>query len=74
MRNFENRHDVRVSEESELEDAKTIVTHEEPPTHGEIAAGYAAEKGAEDVEAHFPEGGGHIHDEGPVAGVANTID
>jgi len=65
MRNFENRHESRVGEEAELEDAKTIVTHEEPPSHGEIAAGYAAEKGEADVEHNFPEEGGHIHPPAP---------
>lgn len=61
MRNFENRHEARVGEEVELEDAKTIVTHEEPPTHGEIAEGFDSETGAADVDAHFPEEGGHVH-------------
>jgi hypothetical protein len=61
MRNFEVRHEGRVSEEGELEGAKTIVTDEEPPTHAEIEAGFDAEKGEADVEAHFPEEGGHVH-------------
>merc|ERR1719191_862399 len=61
MRNFEARHEGRVEEETGLEDAKTIVTHEEPPTHAQIEADYKAEKSDEDVEAHFPEEGGHVH-------------
>lgn len=61
MRNFEVRHEGRVEEETGLEDAKTIVTHEEPPTHAQIEADYKAEKSDEDVEAHFPEEGGHVH-------------
>jgi len=65
MRNFEARHDGRVSEESGLEDAKTIVTHEDPPTHKSIEQGYKQEHGEADVEAHFPEEGGHIHEDVP---------
>jgi len=61
MRNFEARHDGRVDEETGLEDAKTIVTHEEPPTHSQIEADYKSEKSDADVEQHFPEEGGHIH-------------
>merc|ERR1719439_577428 len=61
MRNFEIRHEGRVEEETGLEDAKTIVTHEEPPTHSQIEADYKAEKTDKDVEEHFPPEGGHIH-------------
>merc|ERR1719409_1610906 len=61
MRNFEARHEGRVEEETGLEDAKTIVTHEEPPTHAQIEADYKAEKTDKDVEEHFPPEGGHIH-------------
>jgi len=61
MRNFEVRHEGRVEEEGGLEDAKTIVTHEEPPTHGQIEADYKSEKSDADVEQHFPEEGGHVH-------------
>lgn len=60
LRNFEARHEGRVGEEGGLEEAKTIVTNEEPPTHQEIEAGFDAEKGDADVEAHFPEDGGHL--------------
>jgi len=63
MRNFEARHDGRVGEESGLEDAKTIVTHEEPPTHKVIETGYKEEHSDADVEEHFPEEGGHLHSE-----------
>jgi predicted nucleic acid-binding Zn-ribbon protein len=63
MRNYEVRHDGRVNEETGLEDAKTIVTNEEPPSHTVVEQGYKDEHGEADVEAHFPEGGGHIHEE-----------
>merc|ERR1719181_2103307 len=43
MRNFEARHDGRVGEEIGLEDAKTIVTHEEPPSVGVVKEGYKEE-------------------------------
>merc|ERR1740138_442070 len=65
MRNFEARHDGRVGEEIGLEDAKTIVTHEEPPSVGVVKQGYKEEHSDADVEEHFPEEGGHIHDELP---------
>jgi len=65
MRNFENRHEGRVGEEVGLEDAKTIVTHEEPPSHGVVEQGFKEEHSAADVEEHFPEEGGHIHGEAP---------
>merc|ERR1719160_966119 len=61
MRNFEARHDGRVEEEHGLEDAKTIVTNEEPPTHKVIEQGYDQEHSDAEVDAHFPEEGGHIH-------------
>merc|ERR1719235_2638536 len=61
LRNFETRHDGRVGEEHGLEDAKTIVTHEEPPTHKVIETGYKEEHSDADVEEHFPEEGGHLH-------------
>merc|ERR1719160_998362 len=63
MRNFEARHSGRIEEEHGLEDAKTIVTDEEPPTHAVIKQGYQQEHSDDDVEAHFPEEGGHIHEE-----------
>jgi len=61
MRNFEIRHEGRIEEETGLEDAKTIVTNEAPPSHAEIARDYDAERSDKDVEQHFPEEGGHIH-------------
>merc|ERR1719316_2585006 len=54
VRNFEARHEGRVGEESGLEDAKSMITDEAPPSVGEIKAGFDAEKGDEDVEEHFP--------------------
>jgi len=65
MRNFEVRHEGRVSEEHGLEDAKTIVTNEEPPGFRVIEEGYASEHSDSQVEAHFPEDGGHIHETPP---------
>lgn len=56
LRNFEARHEGRIGEETGLEDAKSMVTDEAPPSVGEIKAGFDAEKGEEDVEEHFPEG------------------
>merc|ERR1719335_1295512 len=61
MRNFEARHDGRIEEELGLEDAKTIVTHEEPPAHAVIKQGYEEEHSDAEVDAPFPEEGGHIH-------------
>merc|ERR1719387_1921889 len=43
MRNFEVRHEGRVEEEGGLEEAETIVTDAEPPTHKEIEARYEEE-------------------------------
>merc|ERR1719335_574112 len=54
VRNFEARHEGRIGEESGLEDAKSMITDEAPPTVGEIKAGFDAEKGDADVEEHFP--------------------
>merc|ERR1719316_2557347 len=53
MRNFEVRHEGRVSEEVGLEDAKTIVTDEEPPSHGDVEAGFEAEHSEKQVDSHF---------------------
>eukprot|EP00746_Dinoflagellata_sp_MGD_P161064 gnl/MRDRNA2_/MRDRNA2_88088_c0_seq1.p1 gnl/MRDRNA2_/MRDRNA2_88088_c0~~gnl/MRDRNA2_/MRDRNA2_88088_c0_seq1.p1 ORF type:complete len:794 (-),score=241.63 gnl/MRDRNA2_/MRDRNA2_88088_c0_seq1:31-2412(-) len=55
VRNFEARHEGRVGEEAGLEDAKSMITDEAPPSVGEIKAGFDAEKGEADVEEHFPE-------------------
>lgn len=54
VRNFEARHEGRVGEEAGLEDAKSTITDEAPPSIGDIKAGFDAEKGDEDVEEHFP--------------------
>jgi DNA repair exonuclease SbcCD ATPase subunit len=64
VRNFEARHEGRIGEEAGLEDAKSMITDEAPPSVGEIKAGFDAEKGEEDVEEHFPEVDGvtqHTH-------------
>merc|ERR1719506_1914386 len=62
MRNFEVRHEDRVTGETGLEDAETIVTDEEPPSHSEIEAKYESEKTDDDVDEHFP---GTPIDDGP---------
>merc|ERR550537_744923 len=62
LRNFEVRHEGRVGEEVGLEDAKTIVTHEEPPTHATVEAGFEAEHSEKQVDAAFE--GGHTAGEG----------
>merc|ERR1719265_1608037 len=62
LRNYDVRHDGRVNEETGLEDAKTIVTNEEPPSHTQVEQGYKEEHSDADVEEHFPEAGGHIHE------------
>merc|ERR1719420_2725975 len=53
LRNFEVRHESRVGEEVGLEDAKTIVTGEEPPSHTVVEAGFEAEHSEKQVEEHF---------------------
>merc|ERR1719171_1385786 len=60
LRNFDVRHEGRVSEEAGLEDAATIVTHEEPPSHGDIESGYASEHSDKQVDAHFEEVAPHM--------------
>lgn len=62
LRNFEARHDNRVEGETGLEDAETIVTDAEPPSHKEIEAQYKSEKTDDDVDEHFP---GTPIDDGP---------
>jgi len=54
MRNFEVRHEGRIDEEVGLEDARTIVTHEEPPDHRQIEQQFKDEKTDNDVDEHFP--------------------
>jgi hypothetical protein len=55
LRNFEVRHEGRIEEEVGLESAKTIVTHEEPPSHSDIEDQYDDEKSEADVDEHFPD-------------------
>merc|ERR1719316_1385753 len=50
MRNFELRHSGRIEEEHGLEEAKTIVTEEEPPAYKVIKQGYSDEHSEADVE------------------------
>lgn len=54
LRNFEARHDGRVDEEMGLENAKTIVTKETPPSHGEVEERYEEEHSSADVDQNFP--------------------
>merc|ERR1719194_111888 len=62
MRNFEVRHEGRVDEETGLEEAETIVTDQEPPTHKDIEKRYKEEHTDDDVDEHFP---GTPIDDGP---------
>merc|ERR1719454_1477063 len=50
LRNFENRHDARVEEEHGLDEAESIVTHEEVPSHSTIEKVYTKEHSAQDVD------------------------
>jgi len=64
LRNFEVRHEGRVGEEVGLEDAVTIVTHEEPPSHAAVEGGFASEHSEKQVDEHFKDGhvpSGAIH-------------
>jgi hypothetical protein len=61
LRNFENRHEGRVGEEVGLEDAATIVTHEEPPSNTVVEAGFESEHSERQVDSHF-DGGHHMED------------
>jgi hypothetical protein len=54
MRNYEVRHEGRIDEEVGLEDAKTIVTHEEPPNYREVEQQFEAEHTDADVDQAFP--------------------
>eukprot|EP00746_Dinoflagellata_sp_MGD_P086570 gnl/MRDRNA2_/MRDRNA2_34276_c0_seq1.p1 gnl/MRDRNA2_/MRDRNA2_34276_c0~~gnl/MRDRNA2_/MRDRNA2_34276_c0_seq1.p1 ORF type:complete len:534 (+),score=161.32 gnl/MRDRNA2_/MRDRNA2_34276_c0_seq1:74-1603(+) len=54
IRNFEERHEGRVDEEMGLEEAKTIVTKETPPSHREVEDRYEDEHSASDVDENFP--------------------
>jgi len=62
MANFEARHDDRVDGEAGLEEAETIVTADEPPSHREIEKRYKEEHTDDDVDEHFP---GTPIDDGP---------
>jgi len=62
MRNYEARHEDRVDGETGLEDAETIVTDAEPPSHKDIEKRYVEEKTDDDVDEHFP---GTPIDDGP---------
>jgi predicted nucleic acid-binding Zn-ribbon protein len=59
LRNFDVRHEGRVSEEVGLEDAGTIVTKAEPPDHTLVEKGFASEHSPKQVDDHF-EGGHHL--------------
>jgi len=61
VRNFEVRHEGRIGEEVGLEEAKSIVTGEEPPNHRVVEAGYDSEHSDAEVEEHFVDGH-HIHE------------
>jgi hypothetical protein len=54
LRNYETRHEARIDEEVGLEEAKTIVTHEEPPNYREVEKVYEEEHSAADVDQNFP--------------------
>jgi len=62
MRNFDVRHEGRIDEETGLESAETIVTHDEPPSHRSIEKQFKEEKTDDDVDEHFP---GTPIDDGP---------
>lgn len=62
QRNYDVRHESRVGEEVGLEDTKTIVTGEEPPTHAVVESGFASEHSPKQVDEHFE--GGHEPGEG----------
>merc|ERR1719231_198318 len=54
VRNFDIRHDDRVDEETGLEEAKTIVTEEEPPSYRAVEKRYEEEHTEQDVNENFP--------------------
>jgi hypothetical protein len=62
MRNFEARHEGRVDEETGLEEAETIVTDAEVPSHREVEQRFKEEHTDDDVDEHFP---GTPIDDGP---------
>merc|ERR1719321_2458865 len=54
LRNFEVRHEGHIEEEVGLEGAKSIVTHDAPPTHRDVEEQYAEEHTDADVDQNFP--------------------
>merc|ERR1719453_2113640 len=54
MRNFETRHESRIDEEVGLEEAKTIVTHDEAPSYRDVEQQFEEEHSDEDVDKNFP--------------------
>merc|ERR1719217_1017920 len=54
VRNFDTRHDDRVDEETGLEEAKSIVTEDSPPSHRAIEKRFTEEHTEQDVDEHFP--------------------
>jgi len=54
MQMFEPRHEDRVDQETGLEEAKTIVTSDEAPSHRVIEKRYEDEHTDEDVSENFP--------------------
>merc|ERR1719198_2809868 len=52
--NFDARHDDRVDEETGLEEAKTIVTADEPPSYRVVEKRYEEEHTEQDVSENFP--------------------
>merc|ERR1719321_1242195 len=55
LKNYEARHNARVGEETGLEGAETIVTHEEPPAYEHNEEKYDQEHSAAEVDEHFPD-------------------
>jgi len=62
MANYEARHNDRVDGETGLEEAETIVTDGEVPSHREIEKRFEEEHTDDDVDEHFP---GTPIDDGP---------
>merc|ERR1719321_444876 len=67
LRNFEVRHEGRVGEEHGLEEAETIVTHADVPSHTAIEKQFDEEHTTEQVHEHFPHGFGFPDPEGEEA-------
>merc|ERR1719313_3296508 len=58
LRNFEVRHEGRVGEEVGLEEAETIVTHADAPSHAAIEKQFEKEDSHDQVVENFPHGFG----------------